>query len=65
VILALASNAADVGPQTDKAVNEFAARGFRSLDVARADGDGLSAFSPPPSGGPGGGTRRRSNGLLT
>ena len=38
----------------DKAVNDFAARGFRSLGVARADGDGawqllgvLPLFDPP------------------
>jgi hypothetical protein len=29
----------------EKAVNEFAARGFRSLGVARADGDGHGNFS--------------------
>ncbi|MEO8211561.1 MAG: plasma-membrane proton-efflux P-type ATPase [Myxococcales bacterium] len=44
VILALASNAAAVKDATDKAVNEFAARGFRSLGVARADGDGPWQF---------------------
>jgi H+-transporting ATPase len=37
VILALAANAPQVQPQVEKAVNEFAARGFRSLSVARAD----------------------------
>jgi H+-transporting ATPase len=37
VIMALAANAADVGPQVDKAVDGFAARGFRSLGVARSD----------------------------
>jgi H+-transporting ATPase len=37
VILALAANASQVQPQIEKAVNEFAARGFRSLGVARAD----------------------------
>ncbi len=44
----------DVNPQVDKAVNEFAARGFRSLGVARAEGDGkwqfigvLPLFDPP------------------
>ena len=38
----------------DKAVNDFAARGFRSLGVARAEGDGkwqfigvLPLFDPP------------------
>ena len=40
VILALAANAAQIKPAVDKAVNDFAARGFRSLGVARADGDG-------------------------
>jgi H+-transporting ATPase len=54
VILALASNAGQVKPAVDKAVNEFAARGFRSLGVARAEGDGpwqlvgvLPLFDPP------------------
>jgi H+-transporting ATPase len=54
VILALAANAAQVKPAVDKAVNEFAARGFRSLGVARADADGrwqflgvLPLFDPP------------------
>ena len=39
VILALSANAGEVKPAVDKVVNEFAARGFRSLGVARADGD--------------------------
>ena len=54
VIQELSDNAAQVKPAVDKAVNEFAARGFRSLGVARADGDGkwqflgvLSLFDPP------------------
>jgi H+-transporting ATPase len=54
VILALAGNAAQVKPAVEKAVNEFAARGFRSLGVARAEGDGpwqlvgvLPLFDPP------------------
>jgi len=54
VILELSANAGQVGPSVDKAVNEFAARGFRSLGVARADGDGpwqfiglLPLFDPP------------------
>jgi H+-transporting ATPase len=54
VILALAANAAQITPAADKAVNDFAARGFRSLGVARADGDGdwqfvgiLPLFDPP------------------
>jgi H+-transporting ATPase len=37
VILALAADATQVQPAVDQAVNEFAARGFRSLGVARAD----------------------------
>jgi len=54
VILELSANAAQVKPAVDKAVNEFAARGFRSLGVARAEGDGewqflgvLPLFDPP------------------
>ncbi len=54
VILALSANAAQVKPAVEKAVSEFAARGFRSLGVARADGDGqwqflgvLPLFDPP------------------
>jgi H+-transporting ATPase len=54
VILALAADAEQVEPAVDKAVDEFAARGFRSLGVARADGDGpwrfagvLPLFDPP------------------
>ena len=54
VILELSANAGQVQPAVDKAVNEFAARGFRSLGVARADGDGqwqfvgvLPLFDPP------------------
>ena len=43
VILALSANAAQVKAAVDKAVNEFAARGFRSLGVARAEGDGAVA----------------------
>jgi H+-transporting ATPase len=37
VILALAANAGQVKAAVERAVNEFAARGFRSLGVARAD----------------------------
>ena len=44
VILELSANADDVVSAVDKAVNEFAARGFRSLGVARADGDGQWQF---------------------
>ena len=54
VILALAANAVQIAPAADSAVNDFAARGFRSLGVARADGDGdwqfvgvLPLFDPP------------------
>ena len=54
VILALSANAGEVKPAVDKAVNEFAARGFRSLGVARADGVSkwqflgvLPLFDPP------------------
>ena len=44
VILELAANAGQVKPAVEKAVNEFAARGFRSLGVARAEGDGQWQF---------------------
>jgi H+-transporting ATPase len=44
VILALSANAAEVKSAVDKAVNEFAARGFRSLGVARAQGNGKWQF---------------------
>jgi H+-transporting ATPase len=37
VILALDPNVAQIQPQVDEAVNEFAARGFRSLGVARTN----------------------------
>ena len=54
VILKLSADAAQVKPAVDKAVDDFAARGFRSLGVARADGDGpwqflgvLPLFDPP------------------
>ena len=55
VILALLlADAGQVKPVVDKAVNEFAVRGFRSLGVARAEGDGpwqflgvLPLFDPP------------------
>jgi H+-transporting ATPase len=54
VILALAANAGQVKPDVDKAVNDFAASGFRSLGVARAGDDGqwqfvgvLPLFDPP------------------
>jgi H+-transporting ATPase len=54
VILALSANAGQVKAAVEKAVNEFAARGFRSLGVARAEGEGpwqflgvLPLFDPP------------------
>ncbi|MDA3921570.1 MAG: plasma-membrane proton-efflux P-type ATPase [Salinisphaera sp.] len=54
VILALAVNADQVKTAVDEAVNAFAARGFRSLGVARAEGDDdwqflgvLPLFDPP------------------
>ncbi|MGC2460520.1 MAG: plasma-membrane proton-efflux P-type ATPase [Steroidobacteraceae bacterium] len=54
VILALSADAGGVKPAVDKAANEFAARGFRSLGVARGEGDGpwqfqgvLPLFDPP------------------
>jgi H+-transporting ATPase len=54
VILALSANAGQAKPAVEKAVNEFAARGFRSLGVARADAQGpwqflgvLPLFDPP------------------
>ena len=54
VILELAANAGQVKPAVDKAVNEFASRGFRSLGVALADSKGqwqflgvLPLFDPP------------------
>jgi len=54
VILALSANAAATKSAVDKAVDDFAARGFRALGVARAKGDGewlflgvLPLFDPP------------------
>ncbi len=54
VILALAANAGEVKSAVDKAVNDFAASGFRSLGVARANEEGkwmligvLPLFDPP------------------
>ncbi len=54
VILELSANAGQVKPAVDKAVNEFAVRGFRSLGVARAEAEGqwqflgvLPMFDPP------------------
>lgn len=54
VIAKLSANAAAAKDAVDKAVDDFAARGFRALGVARADGDGawqllgvLPLFDPP------------------
>ncbi len=54
VILELSANAGKVKPAVEKAVNEFAVRGFRSLGVARAAQKGkwqfvgvLPLFDPP------------------
>jgi H+-transporting ATPase len=54
VILELSANKGQVKTAVEKAVNEFAARGFRSLGIARADGEGpwtflgvLPLFDPP------------------
>jgi H+-transporting ATPase len=54
VILELSANASQVKPAVEKVVNEFAARGFRSLGVAWADAQGpwqfigvLPLFDPP------------------
>jgi H+-transporting ATPase len=44
VILSLSANAAKVGPQVDETIGEFAKRGFRSLGIARAKGDGAWQF---------------------
>ncbi len=54
VILQLAANAAEVKSAVENAVNAFAARGYRSLGVARTDAQGawqfqgvLPLFDPP------------------
>jgi H+-transporting ATPase len=54
VILELSANAAEVKPAVEKAIDEFAARGFRSLGVARTHADGswlflgvLPLYDPP------------------
>jgi H+-transporting ATPase len=54
VMLAMAADADAVKAAFDKAVDDFAARGFRALGVARADGDGtwqllgvLPLYDPP------------------
>ena len=54
VILELSADAGQIQPAVEKTVNEFAARGFRSLGVARAEAQGpwqflgvLPLFDPP------------------
>ncbi len=54
VILALSANAGHVQAAVEQAIDDFAARGFRALGVARAEGDGdwqflgvLPLFDPP------------------
>jgi H+-transporting ATPase len=54
VVLQMSTNADEVKPAVEKAVNGFAGRGFRSLGVARADEPGkwkfvgvLPLFDPP------------------
>jgi H+-transporting ATPase len=54
VILEMSTNAGEVKAAVEKAVNDFAGRGFRSLGVARADQEGqwqfvgvLPLFDPP------------------
>jgi len=54
VILALSADAERIKPAVEKAINDFAARGFRSLGVARCEGAGpwkllgiLPLFDPP------------------
>ena len=44
VILKLSANAGHVKSAVDKAVNDFAARGFRALGVARAEGTARGSF---------------------
>jgi H+-transporting ATPase len=54
VILQMATNVGEAKPAVEKAINDFAGRGFRSLGVARADEKGkwkfvgmLPLFDPP------------------
>ncbi len=54
VILQMATNAGEVKPAVEKAILDFAGKGFRSLGVARADEEGkwkfvgmLPLFDPP------------------
>lgn len=44
VILKLAADAGRIGAAVEEAINAFAARGFRSLGVARTDAEGLWHF---------------------
>jgi H+-transporting ATPase len=44
IILGMAANAGAVKPATETAINDFAARGFRSLGVARGDQQGQWQF---------------------
>jgi len=44
VILVLAANAASIKSKVEQVVNDFAARGFRSLGVARTNGQGQWQF---------------------
>jgi H+-transporting ATPase len=44
VILDLSTNRAKVGVEANKAIEDFAKRGFRSLGVARAEGNGTWQF---------------------
>jgi H+-transporting ATPase len=54
VIVQLSADAEQVGPDVEKAIDEFAGRGYRSLGVARTDQEGkwrfagvLPLFDPP------------------
>jgi H+-transporting ATPase len=54
VVLDMSTNKDEIKPAVEKAVNDFAGRGFRSLGVARADEEGkwefagvLPMFDPP------------------
>ena len=54
VVLSLVGDASGIGPAVAKAIDEFASRGFRSLGVARSDGQGrwrllgvLPLYDPP------------------
>ena len=61
VILALSANAAVVKAAVDKAVDDFAARGFRALGVARTDSDGQVAASRRPAAVRSAARRRQSH----